>query len=112
MLVEALACTRTMITIWRSSDTYKSGRRKLAIEHFTLNENAEKRNGPTGVIGKFGVGLKDALATFHRRGVTVTIRSKWGVYHLREATKHDFDAIPYFEGSPANEYGCFSSARA
>lgn len=67
--------------------------RGLAIEHFTLNENAEKRAGPPGVIGKFGVGLKDALATFHRRGVTVTIRSKWGVYHLREASKHDFDAI-------------------
>jgi len=67
--------------------------RGLAIEHFTLNENAEKQAGPPGIIGKFGVGLKDALATFHRRGVDVEIRSRWGVYRLREAHKHDFDAI-------------------
>lgn len=67
--------------------------RGLAIEDFTLNENLEKRDGPKGIIGKFGVGLKDALATFHRRGVAVTIRSTEGIYRLREATKHDFEAI-------------------
>ncbi len=67
--------------------------RGLAIEHFTLNENAEKRDGPEGIIGKFGVGLKDALATFHRRGASVTIRSKSGTYRLRQAQKHQFDAI-------------------
>ena len=47
--------------------------RGLQIEHFTLNENQEKLNALSGVIGKFGVGLKDALATFHRRGVGVVI---------------------------------------
>src|SRR5713226_2704981 len=47
--------------------------RGLRIEHFTLNENHEKLSAASGVIGKFGVGLKDALATFHRRGVGVLI---------------------------------------
>ena len=40
--------------------------RGLQIEHFTLKENEEKLRASSGVIGKFGVGLKDALATFHR----------------------------------------------
>jgi hypothetical protein len=42
---------------WRIRD-YGRG---LQIEHFTLNENKEKLDAPSGVIGKFGVGLKDAL---------------------------------------------------
>ena len=67
--------------------------RGLAIEHFTLNENPEKLEGPVGVIGKFGVGLKDALATLHRRGVRVSITSRYGHFTLREAHKHGFDAI-------------------
>lgn len=67
--------------------------RGLRIEHFTLNEDKEKLSYPSGIIGKFGVGLKDALATFHRRGVTVLIRSSHGTYRLREAQKHSFDEI-------------------
>jgi hypothetical protein len=67
--------------------------RGLQIEHFTLNENKEKLDSAAGVIGKFGVGLKDALATFHRRGVTVTIRSQHGTFRLVEAHKHNFDEI-------------------
>ena len=46
-----------------------------------------------GTIGKFGVGLKDALATLHRRGVHVVITSARGRYELREAAKHGFDVI-------------------
>ncbi len=67
--------------------------RGIAIEHFTLNENQEKLKAPAGVIGKFGVGLKDALATLHRRGVAVAMRSRHGVFRLREAQKHNFEAI-------------------
>jgi len=37
--------------------------RGLEIEHFTLNENEEKTASDSRVIGKFGVGLKDAVAT-------------------------------------------------
>jgi len=67
--------------------------RGLKIEHFTLNENKEKLNAPAGVIGKFGVGLKDALATFHRRGVDVLIRSPFGTYRLKQEQKHGFNNI-------------------
>jgi hypothetical protein len=67
--------------------------RGLQIEHFTLNENKEKLARSSGVIGKFGVGLKDALATFHRRGIEVSITSQYGRFRLHEATKHDFEGI-------------------
>lgn len=67
--------------------------RGLQIEHFTLNENPEKISSLKGVIGKFGVGLKDALATFYRRGVGVEIKSKSGTFLLRKVTKQGFDNI-------------------
>src|SRR5882672_8362255 len=67
--------------------------RGLQIDHFTLNENQEKLSAPTGIIGKFGVGLKDALATFHRRGINVHIRSSFGTYGLKQDHKHGFDDI-------------------
>ena len=67
--------------------------RGLRIEHFTLNENEEKLNSPSGVIGRFGVGLKDALATFHRRKIGVLIRSCFGTYRLKQEHKHGFDNI-------------------
>ena len=67
--------------------------RGLQIEHFTLNENPEKLNALSGVIGKFGVGLKDALATFHRRNVDVYIRSSYGAYRLRKVEKYNFGDI-------------------
>ena len=52
--------------------------RGLRYEHLTQNENREKLANPEKVVGKFGVGLKDALATFDRRGVGVRIRSRFG----------------------------------
>ncbi|MDP2965605.1 MAG: hypothetical protein Q8N39_06135 [Pelolinea sp.] len=67
--------------------------RGLQIEHFTLNENPEKINNNKGVIGKFGVGLKDALATFYRRRVGVEIKSKYGTFHLKKETKQGFENI-------------------
>jgi len=80
--------------------------RGLQIEHFTLNENQEKLSAPTGIIGKFGVGLKDALATFHRRGIDVRIRSSFGTYGLRQDHKHGFDNIVTlhveYDDSPTN----------
>src|SRR5438874_1004148 len=42
--------------------------RGLRYQHLTQNENPEKRRKADLVVGKFGVGLKDALSTFHRRG--------------------------------------------
>ena len=66
--------------------------RGIRIEHFTLNENAEKI-GADGVIGKFGVGLKDALAVLDRHRAKVTIQSRHGKFNLTKASKHDFDGI-------------------
>ena len=41
--------------------------RGLRYQDLTQSENPEKLSN-AGVIGKFGIGLKDALATFDRRG--------------------------------------------
>lgn len=49
--------------------------RGLEYRHLSQNESVEKRTSGA-VIGQFGVGLKDALAVFDRRGVGVTIRSR------------------------------------
>jgi hypothetical protein len=51
--------------------------RGLRYTHLTQNESAEKRRHPD-VVGQFGMGLKDALATFDRRNVGVTLRSRHG----------------------------------
>jgi hypothetical protein len=67
--------------------------RGLRIEHFTLKEDKEKLSSDLPIIGKFGVGLKDALATFHRRGVQVTIQSAHGTFTLKQVSKHGFDNI-------------------
>jgi hypothetical protein len=64
--------------------------RGLRYQHLTQNENPEKRRKADLVVGKFGVGLKDALATFHRRGIAVTVRSPHGDMTLRRAAKADF----------------------
>jgi hypothetical protein len=67
--------------------------RGLRYEHFTQNKNQEKLKNPTKVIGKFGVGLKDALATLDRRGINVLIRSKFGDITLELLSKHGFSDV-------------------
>ena len=92
---QILSCTED-IQIFKDERGYWHIRdfgRGLRIEHFTLNENQEKLASSSDVIGKFGVGLKDALATFHRRNVDIFIRSVFGTYKLRKAQKHDFGDI-------------------
>ena len=64
--------------------------RGLRYQHLTQNENPEKQRKSDLVVGKFGVGLKDALATFYRRGVDVTIKSPHGDMTLRRAAKSNF----------------------
>lgn len=63
--------------------------RGLSYKHLTQNENKEKLDRKD-LIGKFGVGLKDALAVFYRHGITVIIRSKYGTMSLVEAGKIGF----------------------
>jgi hypothetical protein len=64
--------------------------RGLRYQHLTQNENPEKRKRSDEVVGKFGVGLKDALATFYRRGVDVTVKTPHADFTLTRAAKSDF----------------------
>ncbi|MDR3611326.1 MAG: hypothetical protein P4L27_12240 [Ignavibacteriaceae bacterium] len=66
--------------------------RGITIEHFTQNENEEKLNAE-GIIGKFGIGLKDALATFDRKNIDVRIISKYGEFTIGKSVKVGFDDI-------------------
>ena len=45
------------------------------------------------MIGKFGVGLKDALATFDRHSINVAIDSQYGHFTLDHSSKHGFEEI-------------------
>jgi len=66
--------------------------RGLRYEHVTQKEDEEKLKNPH-VIGKFGIGLKDALATFDRKRVKVLIKSRYGDIKLGKSEKHDFKDI-------------------
>ncbi len=80
--------TKTGNAIWQIRDFGRG----LAKEHLTQSESAEKQANPK-CIGKFGIGLKDALATLHRRGISVRIESRHGIMHLKLAPKHGFEEI-------------------
>lgn len=66
--------------------------RGLMYTHLTQKENTEKLSNPH-VIGKFGIGLKDALATFDRKGVMVLIRSRHGDITVEKSEKHGFQDL-------------------
>jgi hypothetical protein len=66
--------------------------RGLRYQHLTQNESDEKRASDV-VVGQFGVGLKDALATFHRNGIGVRISSPHGTIGLAERSKHGFGDV-------------------
>ncbi len=94
----ANAIDEQILTNTKDIEIYKIGQswhirdfgRGLQYSHFTQNENQEKIASPF-LIGKFGVGLKDALAVFHRKGVGVEINSKYGHISLALAQKSGFD---------------------
>ena len=67
--------------------------RGIRYAHLTQNENEEKTARPSGVIGKFGVGLKDALATFDRHHIGVAIKSRHGDIATARLPKHGFEDI-------------------
>ncbi|WP_152362078.1 ATP-binding protein [Microlunatus speluncae] len=73
---------------WRIKDFGRGVR----YQHLTQNENAEKRQHDE-VIGQFGMGLKDALAVFHRRGVAVTVSSSHGEITTELRSKEGFPDI-------------------
>jgi hypothetical protein len=78
---------------WEITD----GGRGVRYEHLTQKENAEKLGHPA-VIGQFGIGLKDALAVFDRRGVGVTIRSAHGDISTARRAKAGFPDIVTLHG--------------
>ena len=63
--------------------------RGLQYQHLTQNENDEKKKNPL-VIGKFGVGLKDALAVLYKYNIHVKILSKYGDITLDMLPKEGF----------------------
>ena len=67
--------------------------RGLGHVHLTQNESAEKRKHEGEVIGRFGVGLKDALAVLDRRQVHVVIRSPHGDGTLVHRAKAGFSDV-------------------
>jgi len=85
--------------------------RGIQYEHLTQKENREKLRRSDEVIGKFGVGLKDALATFDRHHIEVHVRSKYGDITIGKVPKHGFEKVrtlhaliseplePHFEGT-------------
>lgn len=66
--------------------------RGLKHVHLTQNENEEKILNKN-LIGKFGVGLKDALATFDRNNKQVKILSKHGNITIGKSKKHGFEDV-------------------
>ncbi|MCK9436682.1 MAG: hypothetical protein M0Q12_05685 [Synergistaceae bacterium] len=66
--------------------------RGLKYTNLTQNESQEKLTNPN-VIGKFGIGLKDALATFDRKGIKVIAKSRYGDITLSKTAKEGFTDI-------------------
>jgi hypothetical protein len=97
----ANAIDESVITSTKAPDIYRDEHgwwhvrdygRGLRYQDLIQSENPEKL-GHSGVIGKFGIGLKDALATFERKGVRVHLRSRQGDVSLARVTKHSFEDI-------------------
>lgn len=88
--------------------------RGLQYRHFTQNENPEKLRATGKVIGKFGVGLKDAMATLDRNHVNVEIESAHGIITLTQRGKHGFGDVVTLHAAvaPARDPGfCGTSIR-
>lgn len=74
---------------WRIRDLGRG----LRHTHLTQNENAQKRQREGEVIGRFGVGLKDALAVLDRRGISVRLRSAHSEISLVHRPKVGFSDV-------------------
>lgn len=94
----ANALDEQILTNSKEIKIYKTGNdwhirdygRGIQYSHFTQNENKEKIESPS-LIGKFGVGLKDALAVFYRKGIQIKIDSKYAHITLKKANKAGFE---------------------
>lgn len=92
---QVLTGTPDITILKEGSETWviQDSGRGLRYEHFTQNENPEKLKNIGRVIGKFGVGLKDALATLNRNGVSVEMESAYGIITLTQRSKHGFGDV-------------------
>ncbi len=84
-----VAITRVRRGTWCIRD-YGRG---LQHTHFTQNESEEKIRREREVIGRFGVGLKDALAVLDRRNIRVSLRSRHGDITLERRPKAGFPDV-------------------
>jgi hypothetical protein len=94
-LDEQLLTNTKDVEIWGDSSAkwhIRDYGRGLRYEYLTQNENIEKLSN-SNVIGKFGIGLKDALATFDRNKVRVFIKSRYGDITLGTVEKYGFQDI-------------------
>ncbi len=93
-LDEQILTNTASIKIFRENNYWviRDYGRGLQYKHLTQNENEEKLKA-SNLIGKFGVGLKDALATFNRHGITVKIQSRYGIFSFGKMKKAGFDDI-------------------
>ncbi|MBV9101904.1 MAG: sensor histidine kinase [Candidatus Dormibacteraeota bacterium] len=66
--------------------------RGIRPEHLTQREDPEKLAHPN-LIGKFGVGLKDALAVLYRHGISIQLRSRHADIGIGMRPKHGFQMI-------------------
>lgn len=93
-LDEQILTDTAPVVIEKRDDTWfiRDEGRGIRYTHLTQNENQEKLDSPL-VIGRFGIGLKDALATFERHGVKARIKSRFGTISTHKSAKHGFGDI-------------------
>lgn len=93
-LDEQLLTKTAAVSIRKEGDDWliRDFGRGLKYTHLTQNENQEKLDTP-GVIGRFGIGLKDALATFERNGVKCLIQSRYGKITTSKMSKQGFGDV-------------------
>lgn len=91
-LDEMILTQTRMVDIFKDDEDFWHIRdfgRGLQHLHLTQNENAEKKSCKN-VIGKFGVGLKDALAVLYKNNIPLKILSKYGDITLEMCPKEGF----------------------
>lgn len=93
-LDEQLLTNTQPVSIRKAGDDWiiRDYGRGIKYTHLTQNENQEKLNAQ-GVIGRFGIGLKDALATFERNGVKCHIQSRYGIITTSKMSKQGFGDV-------------------
>lgn len=93
-LDEQLLTKTNEVEIYKQDDSWliRDFGRGIKYVHLTQNENQEKLSN-TSVIGKFGIGLKDALATFDRKKISVIAKSKFNYITIDKSKKEGFEDI-------------------